>query len=171
MSFFTNLKTFSFVNRSKRGKTVSVNDLEHSVLVDLNTLSQSLLFTHKVTLTSAQLSTGNSVPIDSGLPLPGEGKAYELVSGTTFVYPGSTPFAGNTSVRLGIDTADTTQMTSGTILNSTSNASSRMGITTNNSDNTNQAVENKKIYVTSSADHVSGNGSVVIYFTYRIIDL
>lgn len=39
MSFFTNLKTFSFVNGARKNKVVSVHDIEASVLADLNTIS------------------------------------------------------------------------------------------------------------------------------------
>ena len=122
-----------------------------------------------VSLAAAQIKTSYSVPVDSGIPNPGAGKAIEFVSGSLLVSPGGTAFDTMTQLNIITDTANSTQATSGTIMQSTAAASTRFFIQQNNTNNQNQIVANKKLMIQADADSAGGNGSAKVRISYRII--
>jgi hypothetical protein len=120
----------------------------------------------KINLTSAQLHTANSIPIDI-LPAPGRGYAWSVAMAELRYFAGSIPFA-STTLFIITDTAAIEQMVSGVILNSYADSFSKF-LSTGSSDLA--IVENKKVTIVTNADSATGDGYCTIYGVARKIKL
>lgn len=146
----------------------------------------------KVSLTTAQLKTAYSVPIDAGIAAPGAGKAIIVTSlavdytvglvdsGEEGLQPDPFNFTkGN--IRLQISGASSTG--SGTQA-ATDDPGGGNGIlkynnfgnkfqlgTQNLGASTSNIFPNRILHITTDSDATSGSGSAIVYFTYYLLDL
>lgn len=126
------------------------------------------LLTYKVSLTSAQIKTLNSVPV-LAVPSPGVGKAIEQISGDVRYTFGGIAFTSFVPI-LKIDTTPSYQSQAiGDIFNQVVNRWEQM-INTGGGGLT-QYAENKGLVITADSDSAMGNGSAIMYGCYRIITL
>jgi len=151
---------------------------------DLPLLSQTQV---KVSLTTAQLKTAYSVPIDAGIAAPGAGKAI-IVTSLAVDYTvgvggeGPDPFnftRGN--IRLQISGASSTGSGSqyatddpggGTgILNTTAFLPNMFIQGGNIGASTPSIFPNRILHITTDSDATLGSGSAIVYFTYYLLDI
>ena len=123
----------------------------------------------KVSLTAAQIKTGNSVPITL-ITAPGAGFAIEVISALYNFQYGTVAFdSGGSQFELKTDTASQKQMLSTAVLNGTASIfakfdSSNVAAT--------QIVDNKALtFALSGADATVGDSTIDLYINYRIITL
>lgn len=122
----------------------------------------------KITLTTAQLRTANSIAIDiPQLSAPGATYAWSVITAELRFFAGNTPFT-STNLFLITDTAAIEQMVSGVILNSSADSFSKF-ISTGSSDTA--IVDNNKVSIVANADSATGNGHCIIYGIARKISL
>lgn len=157
---------------TKRGEFFNVKAKQFNALIDaINDLEviQSDVARVKLTLTSAQIKTLNSVPVKI-IDAPGSGKFIEVVSGVVFYTFNTTAFT-NGIVEIRTSGLSVRQGVSGTILTSTSDSNTFINRAVAASANSSQVQENTNIMVTSPADSEVGDGTITIYLTYRIVTL
>jgi hypothetical protein len=130
------------------------------------TVAHQIIYEVTVPLTALQIQTGNTVPIDTGIPLPGLGKAIEVVSASIIFTANTTPFLSAT-IYLITDTAADSQTYSVGILGGGVNTFTRFGI---NTSILTTMVANKRLLVQTDADSIgTGDGVATVYVAYRII--
>lgn len=121
----------------------------------------------KVSLTTAQIKTANSVPVDVAIPLPDTNEFIEVISASFFYNYVAAVFT-STHIQLKTDTASYPQFSSDAILNVAADVNGRM-IVMPTAQTT--LVLNKKLYVTANADSAVGDGNIDIYVFYRVVTL
>lgn len=119
-------------------------------------------------LTALQIKNMDSVPIDFGLPEPGAGYAYEVLSMSVKYTYGTVVFDFADFIALYVDTLTVAQFRTGIILDQANDnfvLADKLTLTSP------QIIENKKIYLTASADSTTGDGTAIVYITYKILTL
>lgn len=116
-------------------------------------------------ITPAQIKTGNSVPIDTGIPLPAVGKAIEVISSSIIFQPGVT--FTSTYLSLITDTATDPQVVFGCDLTIASAQFTRGEIQALN----HSIVSNKRLMIQADADSAVGTGVCYISIFYRVITI
>jgi hypothetical protein len=125
--------------------------------------------TFRVALTSAQILSLNSTPIILA-PAPGTGKAIEFVGGFARLIFNTTAYATNTVLQIVTDTANEFQATN---LDTLASTVTRACIFTldgySATTNQTQIVENKALtLIASTGNPTAGDGTLVVYGTYKI---
>lgn len=126
--------------------------------------SEEQIQTTRISLTSAQIKTLNSVPIEI---LPAQsGKAIEVISAIVNWNGGTTPFFSLTYLSLIIDTA-----TNGLFPTISDYSTSHFVPFVYDQSVGYDLIENKGLLITADADSANGNGNCDIYINYKIITL
>ena len=125
-----------------------------------------------VSLSAAQIKSGLSSPIDSGLEKPGTGKAISFEGALIKFTANSTPFSSthfNFSTA-GSSTAQAKSATGseGTILDSGNDAYVKV-IPQMRAEN--QLVDNGALFILANEDSAGGDGTAIISILYRIASL
>jgi len=127
--------------------------------------------TRKVSLSSTQILSVNSIPIEL-LPAPGTGKTYAILEVQLKLNYGTATYAGGTTINIQFANAGLTILSQATILASTT---SRMGIMSRTATSgaiATQYLENTAVYITTAASNpTTGDGTLDVYVTYKIITL
>lgn len=132
--------------------------------------------TARVTLSSAEILTANSVPIDA-ITAPGAGYAIEIISASVKYVYATAAFDVGKFFTLQASTGNYPQYQSGNVLNRTSSRFSKFTETSSivftspTTDLGNQLVDNDKITIKADADSAAGGGNVIIYITYRVVTI
>lgn len=132
--------------------------------------------TARVTMSAAELLTGNSVPIDA-IAAPGAGLAIEIISASVKYVYATAAFGTGKYLTLQASTGTYAQYQSGNVLNKTSSRFSKFTdtsaiiYTTPTTDLGNQLVDNDKITIKTDADSATGGGNVIVYITYRLVTI
>lgn len=121
-----------------------------------------------VSLSTAQIKTGSSVPIQI-VPACATGYAIEVISGSFNYTYGTVSFTG-TNLYLDTDTSTYHQMQCNNALSGTQNGFGRFQ-TLALAINTTQVVPAKGLFVSINSDSSVGDGSVIVYVCYRLIKL
>lgn len=119
----------------------------------------------KLSITSAQVLTGNSVPIDA-VPAPGAGKAIAVVSGYV-QYNAGDGLSVFSDFKLITQSSSFEQFNTLASLSSGSNAFMVFCPNTFQV----QLVENKKLQIKLDTDPFNGTGSAIVHILYKIITL
>ncbi len=120
-------------------------------------------------LTSSDILTGFSSPIDVGLPLPGTGKAYEVVSVSVQFNYGTTTFtAGDGSFYIHTENLSIINYQAATtsLINFPFSSFARAAVNALAI----QLIENKRLFITIGDDSSVGDGDADVYIDYRIIN-
>lgn len=128
--------------------------------IDLNSMQHT-----KINLTALQIQSLNTVP-QPLIPAPGPGFAIQVISASVFYTFGTIAFL-NTQLIIGGAGLATAQATSPVIL--TSPVSNNATFT-----HTNQVgniADNTGMVISANADSVQGDGTAVVYVSYRVIQL
>jgi hypothetical protein len=134
--------------------------------VGINDDTGSTVGSIKVSLTAAQIKTLSSVPVDSGIPLPGIGKAIFVTSAAINYTYNSTIFDGFSQLELGnFDRTGAQYIWNGL---DSQNVFSPM-IPSDASGN--PIAANTLLYISNNGDSVAGDGTMDIYINYIIISL
>ena len=137
---------------------------------DTKSIAGSGFILHKkVSLTAAQIKTGNSVPITL-ITAPGAGFAIEVISALYNFQYGTVAFdSGGSQFELKTDTAAQKQMLSAAVLNGTTSLFSKFD---SSYVAATQIVDNKALtFKLSGADATVGDSTIDLYINYRIITL
>ena len=135
---------------------------------DTKSISGEKLILHtKVSLTAAQIKTGNSVPVTL-IAAPGSGKIID-VTRCTFKYNYGTAIfdAASPNIFLTVDTATNSILFAPSILTLTATSFCQMSLSTTTIIN----VENKALTFTTNNDSTVGDSTIDLYIDYRIITL
>ena len=145
----------------------------------------------KVSLTTAQLKTAYSVPIDAGIPAPGAGKAIVVTSLAVDYTVGLVAGEGGlvpdpfdyTKGNIRLQTSGATNTGSGSQY-ATDDPGGGDGIlkyndfgnkfqlgTQNLGASTSNIFPNRILHIITDSDASSGSGSAIVYFTYYLLDL
>jgi len=125
----------------------------------------------EVSLTAAQIRTLSSIRVDTGIPLPGVGKAIQIISVAAKYTYVSQAFTSQLLYLIADTSANV--CASGLDLKSTSSQFGQMlilsggGMGTANS----SIIENKKIFLAGSEDSATGDGTAKFYILYRTITI
>ena len=144
----------------------------------------------KVSLTTAQLKTAYSVPIDAGIAAPGAGKAIIVTSlavdytvGVDGEEPGAPDPFNFTKGNIRLQISGATSTGSGTqyatddpgggtgILNNTEFLPNMFIQGGNIGASTPSIFPNRILHITTDSDATSGSGSAIVYFTYYLLDI
>jgi len=131
------------------------------------TINDVFVFSVKVSLTAAQIRTGNSSPIMIA-PTPGIGYALESISGSIKYKYNSVVFS---SVGLFISSSSISQVQLGTADGYLNQNKSRFYRLIPLEDQGNSMIENQGLYVSTDVDSVAGDGTADVYVMYRKIKL
>lgn len=124
----------------------------------------------KISLTAAQLKTGNSVPIVA-VPAPGAGK-YIRVNAASFNYVKNDGLLSLTDIALIIDTAPGIQYDSDSNINpaaSTFSILNAVNLSIYVGGPPVSIIANKALTIQTDVDSVAGTGTMDVYITYEII--
>jgi len=140
------------------------------LIISISSKAQPIERIYKVTrhLTTAEIKTGNSSPINVGLPFPGIGKAYEVVSASVRYNFNTVTFnCGDGSIYIHTENLAIINYQAATtsILNFPYGNYARAAV--NSLDV--QMVENKRLFLTIGDDSSIGDGSADVFINYRII--
>lgn len=142
------------------------------VVVDYENSSNSIV----VNLNAAQIQTLKSVPVNTGIPNPGVGKAIEILTCVMKYTFGTVAFNNDTVNLINttlISTPDQFQLGADNQLSNAVNSMTKFWKGQQNfAFSTNNVVENDTVSIQSNADSVGfGDGYAKFYITYRIITL
>lgn len=123
----------------------------------------------KRTLTSAEILTINSVPIDTGIPLPTASQAIQVVSAAMRLNYGTVTFDGASgNLQLYADTSTVSQASNSSIVTAGADLFVQCSI---NTSGTTQLIANKKLMIKGNTDSTVGDSTIDVYVAYRVINL
>lgn len=125
----------------------------------------SPILTKKISFTSAQIKTLNSIPIDTGISIS-SGQAIEVISAVLNWNAGTTPFFSFGYLSLIIDTA-----TNGWYPAIVDYSINKFVQFVYDQSVGYDLIENKSLMITADANSSNGSGSCDIYINYKIITL
>lgn len=128
----------------------------------------------KVTLTAQELATLNSSPIEA-IAAPGTGYAISVISATINFTYNTVAFANSDPIQLFTDTAAAAQFESSiTMDTAASSFTNFLPVLVFTPGSETNVVEDKALNITCASDSVAspnGDGTAVVYITYRVIRL
>ena len=146
-----------------------------SLCATLNTLAANQVFTTKVVLTAAQINSSGTTRVQV-LPAPGVGKVIQILSVyNTYTYGTAAYFNGNSSsasfLGYGLSTgvSKAFQVYPGFILGSTN--SQTLWTTVSIPDHVNSFINSPVYFLSDQSPTGSGDGTVSLYITYKIISI
>lgn len=149
-------------NNRKRGG--SANTYE-SFAVPISQISPVLVGSFSVS--ASQMRYINSNPILM-VPAPGAGYTVKVLDCSYEFTAGATPFTGLTELDVITDTAGDVQMTDSASFIA-ANISGFISLRINNPTTNTTLVENQPVFFKGDADPAPGDGTMKVYFSYRII--
>lgn len=119
-----------------------------------------------VHLTSAQIKTMDTAPVDVGLSAPGPNKAYEVISLAVDYHYGTIPFDGADYIAIATFPLNMAQARTNIILDQSNSVYAKGSILFLTAD---QLVNNQKLFIHTGNDSNNGDGDCDVYITYRVI--
>ncbi len=169
---FTDVFTINFAIQNVGAFSASTFDFSRITLVKAfangTILNNVTIYRIKKSLTAAQIKTGNSVPIDVGLDLPGVGYAYEVVGASFRLNFGSIAFDASAPALIYADTAPSPQASTNIVIDSPASLFVKLTIFQGS---TSQLVENKKLFIQMGSDSTVGDGTADVYIYYSKVIL
>ncbi len=145
-----------------------------TVLISLSSSSSSssTLVSFRKSLTSAQIRTLFSVPIDiTELPAPGVGYAWEILSACFIFTFNTTSFDVGDAIYIKTETGNGALFYLDGLTNFSASTSLNMIRLNSTAPGQIDIIENKKMLLTADADSSVGDGTIIIYGTARKVKL